>query len=425
MRRALGSVVATALAGVMAIGLLLTDALVRQGSTAIAATRPDIIVLLLDDLPYMPDERVLKRLPNMRQLFLEDGMRFKQFYSVVALCGPSRITMITGQHPGRHGVLRNKDRYGGANKLNLRLQRAGYHTVLVGKGMHNADLNPDRGWNKRDRFGGQSERFRSRSVEYINGAPANGPLFAILSTNYPHVEPGTHHPPVEAGYQGDPRCAGIPLFDPPTYRIWNPVRPMPWNMPLGMPDGWKLKTVCESLLPIDEAIGSIIKAQRQRGRPVVWALRSDHGTAKGQHGFPAKYNPYAGRTELYLSGRGVPSKVSTDALLSDIDFAPTLAEAAGVQLWWKVDGRSFWPLVQGSAGFTGRQRVFECSIHPDPRVRFVSVRTKSWRAIVRGNGNVRLEQSPGWGKFNFRKLQPKRAAYLAAVAKDGARSRCR
>ena len=55
------------------------------------ADRPDIIVIMLDDLGYIPDDRVLKRLPNIRRLFLRQGKRFKQAYNEIPMCCPARV----------------------------------------------------------------------------------------------------------------------------------------------------------------------------------------------------------------------------------------------------------------------------------------------------------------------------------------------
>src|SRR5687767_2070556 len=37
---------------------------------------PDIVVVMVDDLGYLPDDRVLERLPNIKGLWLDGGLRF-------------------------------------------------------------------------------------------------------------------------------------------------------------------------------------------------------------------------------------------------------------------------------------------------------------------------------------------------------------
>jgi len=45
-------------------------------------------------------------LPNMRSL-AEDAVSFRNHYSVTAPCGPSRVSMLTGQYASNHGAVRN------------------------------------------------------------------------------------------------------------------------------------------------------------------------------------------------------------------------------------------------------------------------------------------------------------------------------
>ncbi len=52
---------------------------------------PDIIVILIDDMPGI-DDWVLSRLPNIRRTFLEQGVRFTDFHGETPLCCPGRAT---------------------------------------------------------------------------------------------------------------------------------------------------------------------------------------------------------------------------------------------------------------------------------------------------------------------------------------------
>ena len=385
------------------------------------ALRPDIVVLMLDDLLYLPDQRVLRRLPNIERTFIDGGMRFSNMNSTVALCGPSRATLLTGRYPLHHGVVRNDDVFKTPGKtINNRLMQAGGYTTLnQGKGIH-VDVwgGRDIGWSKRDKFARRSTRFKNQGVRWIENAPRDRPLFAWYSTNYPHEVPGTYYPYVEPELRGDPRCRGLALFKPPTYTTWDRPRPMPFHMPMDVPAGWDLTTTCESLLGIDDAIGAIVQAQQERERPVVLVLMTDHGVAHGQFGYPFKWSPYARRTEFYMAGTGIPAGVSTDALLSDIDVAPTLAQAAGVELGYGVDGESFWPLALGDESYPGR-RYHLCHFEdPDPSLAFRCIVTPEWFAIFWGDGREKLTTAKGWGRWNLKDVEPRRLRTLRARADE-------
>ena len=69
------------------------------------AVRPNVVMLLSDDLGYQDvgcyDGPV--RTPAIDSL-AADGVRFTDFYSGCAVCSPSRATLLTGRHHIRTGV---------------------------------------------------------------------------------------------------------------------------------------------------------------------------------------------------------------------------------------------------------------------------------------------------------------------------------
>ncbi len=102
-----------------------------------SATKPNIVLILADDLGYGDlgcyGQKVL-RTPNLDRL-AADGTRFTQFYAGSTVCAPSRCVLMTGLHTG-HCLIR------GNAKTNLRpedvtvaevLHDAGYATGLFGK----------------------------------------------------------------------------------------------------------------------------------------------------------------------------------------------------------------------------------------------------------------------------------------------------
>src|SRR6056297_1421301 len=72
---------------------------------AAAQERPNVVVLLADDLGYQDigvyDGPV--KTPNLDSL-AENGTRFSTFYSGCAVCSPSRAVLMTGRHHIRTGV---------------------------------------------------------------------------------------------------------------------------------------------------------------------------------------------------------------------------------------------------------------------------------------------------------------------------------
>lgn len=102
--------------------------------TAPAAPRPNIVLILADDMGFSDLGCYGGEIqtPNLDRL-AKGGLRFSQFYNC-ALCGPSRAALMTGQHPHQVGIS------GWTGLLNQRcvtacelLKRAGYATAAVGR----------------------------------------------------------------------------------------------------------------------------------------------------------------------------------------------------------------------------------------------------------------------------------------------------
>jgi arylsulfatase A-like enzyme len=115
------------------------------GSPLAAATRPNIVFILADDLGYGDlgcYGQTKIRTPNIDRLAAE-GMRFTNFYSGCSVCAPSRCTLMTGKHLG-HATVRDNLQRGpglegqhpmepGTVTVAQLLKRAGYATAIVGK----------------------------------------------------------------------------------------------------------------------------------------------------------------------------------------------------------------------------------------------------------------------------------------------------
>ena len=78
-------------------------------------------------------------MPIVRRLLVRQGTSFTDAITSFPLCCPSRASFLTGQYAHNHGVSGNfapSGYYGLThrdNTLPVWLQRAGYHTALIGK----------------------------------------------------------------------------------------------------------------------------------------------------------------------------------------------------------------------------------------------------------------------------------------------------
>lgn len=125
---------------VLAFTLFVTT-LTAVSLAADSPSRPNVVILLADDLGYQDvgcyDGPV--NTPHIDSLAAA-GTRFSDFYSGCAVCSPSRATLMTGRHHIRAGVYSWIDDRSQKSHLLLRentlaeiLKHAGYSTAHIGK----------------------------------------------------------------------------------------------------------------------------------------------------------------------------------------------------------------------------------------------------------------------------------------------------
>lgn len=126
---------------VFVLGVVLFSGLLLQAAVLAVERRPNVVVLLADDLGVQDIGCYSGpvKTPALDRL-AASGARFKNFYSGCAVCSPSRATLLTGRHHIRTGVY---SWISDANQKSHLLRRertlaevlkdAGYRTAHVGK----------------------------------------------------------------------------------------------------------------------------------------------------------------------------------------------------------------------------------------------------------------------------------------------------
>ncbi len=121
------------------VALLIMALAPAPASAAAARAKPNLIVILADDLGYGDlgcyGQKLFKT-PRLDAM-AAGGMRFTQFYAGSPVCAPSRCVMLTGRHAGRAVVRGNSLepialKRGEPTVASL-LQGAGYATACIGK----------------------------------------------------------------------------------------------------------------------------------------------------------------------------------------------------------------------------------------------------------------------------------------------------
>lgn len=384
---------------------------VLAASPALAADRPNIIFVLVDDLRW--DEfgaagHPWLETPNIDRL-ARQGAMFTQAVHAIPLCSPNRATLLTGQYPSRHGVTGNEARSELSHKLDTfprALQSAGYRTGFIGKWHMGNDPTQRPGFDYWVSFPGQgkivdpplyengrlttvpgyvTDLLSDRAIGFLKAsAGGDQPFFLMLSHK-------AIHPDSIQRNDGSLELSGASKFIPaPRHagRYASKTFPRRGNylapgvVPAGdghlsgllarkyaarnrakygdkLDDSTSDATIrdrAEMLLSIDDGLGRIfdqLEASGQLDSSVI-ILTGDNGYFYGEHGLSTERRlPYeeAVRAPLLVRYPGmVEPGVKIDALVSSVDLAPTILELAGVPIGPQVQGLSFASALAGRAG---------------------------------------------------------------------------
>jgi len=346
---------------------------------------PNIVVILTDDQRW----DTLWAMPTLQAELVGKGTLFNNAFVANSLCCPSRASILTGKYSHSNLVYGNNPPQGGftsfddASTVATWLQASGYHTGMLGKYLngYSADqisyIPP--GW---DRWFGLTQRtaefayynytvsdqgvpaqYGSQETDYLTDVLAgqadqfirdtdhSQPLFLYLALSAPHA-PAIPPPRYATAF------SDLEEYRPPSYDESDMS-----DKPLYMQSQPPLKTRQQrsldalridqyrTLLALDDAINTVLTALTETGRlsDTLIVFASDNGQTWAEHRWKkGKIVPYEESIRIPLIIRYDPLTQLTprtdDHLVVNIDFAPTLAELAGV-LSPAVDGLSLVPLI--------------------------------------------------------------------------------
>ena len=118
---------------------------------------------------------------------------------------------------------------------------------------------------------------------------------------------------------------------------------------------WKyqryMRDYCSVIRSVDRNVGRVYQYLQEHGLldDTIIIYTSDQGFFMGEHGYFDKRFMYeeSFRTPLIVRMPGKPARWTIDAMVQNIDYAPTILEAACVPVPGDIQGRSFLPLLLG------------------------------------------------------------------------------
>ncbi len=362
--------------------------------------RRNVIFILSDDhrydaMGFLKGQPFLET-PNMDRMARE-GAYFKNAFVTTALCSPSRASVLTGSYAHKHKVVDNNTAIPrGTVFFPSHLRKAGYKTSFFGKWhMGGESDDPQPGFDHWVSFRGQgtynpskdglnvngkrvpqkgyiTDELTDYALEWLNGIGKEQPYFMYLSHKAVHAEfePAPRHKGryANAKFNYPPTMAatgemaqGRPMWVQNQRNSWHGVE-FPYHSELDIEAYYKL--YAETLLGVDESIGRVLDALRQRGQldSTLVIYMGDNGFAFGEHGLIDKRTAYeesmrvpllARCPELFKGGQTVQEVVA------GLDIMPTCLEAAGVAPPSGIDGKSWLQLTRGDNSGWRKELLYE------------------------------------------------------------------
>ncbi len=356
-----------------------------------ASRRPNLLFIVADSwrgqaLPAAGDPDL--RAPNLLRL-AKEGVYCSRTYTSYAVCCPSRAAMLTGKFPHAAGVPHNHMLLPlEQGTMSAELKRAGYRTGYIGKwhldGRENPGFVPTDRRRGFDYWAAYNVAHKHYDGVYFRDSPepirttgfepdyqtdlaidflrqkSDRPFFLYLSWVAPHA----------------------PFTPPARQASYDPAQ---IHLRTNVPDRGEAEVrknlagyygLCSA---VDENLGRLLKEldALKLAEDTIVVFTSDHGHMLGSHGIDGIDLPYEESSRIPLLiryPRRLEASRDFDALVSNVDFAPTLLALCGVPGPEGMQGVDHSGLLAGGNG-TQPQSIYAEGEIAEPN---------EWRMIVRG-----------------------------------------
>ena len=362
----------------------------EESEPATEVDQPNFVFVMVDDLdetttPYW------EALPQTKELVADRGLVFDNAFVVDPVCCPAKATFLTGRYSHNTGVYDNSPPDGGMrafvdggaqdDTIATRLQEIGYSTSFFGKylnGYRGTSVPP--GWDEWfaltnfpwlgydygvnhngevTQYGNEREDYQTdvlagAATAFIADSEANDdqPFFAVVSTVAPHtfIPPAPRHEPnpfADAELPVTPNVMESDVSDKPTWlREGFPATSD--ALVAGTTEDHRRRM--GSLLAVDDLVSELVTTLEANGEldDTVIVFASDNGFNLLSHRLSDKLVPYEESIRVPFVMAGPSIRTGTeDAIITNLDLAPTLLDLAGAGPSDDLDGRSLAPLLRG------------------------------------------------------------------------------
>lgn len=375
------------------------------GLSAIAEEPPNIIFLMTDDQRWdnmgcygRPEFKT----PNIDRL-AEQGVVFDKAYQAVAICMPSRVTVMTGRHLSSHrvGFVAPNDytlsQTDFAQGYPAQLKQAGYRTGFIGKVGFTVSKEAQRPWagvpfdykgnmgNVFDFFAG-AETVEDKALEVW---PENDPKLQAIYQNKIKGESRTlrtgkamlHF--LDTQPKDQPFCLSVSFYavkHDSNNHMYLPHYELFKNTDFSVPDNWveganealpqvvkdhargvylhrdrtstpalyqrQVRRFAAQGYTVDQQVGLLVDKLKEMGEleNTIIIYTSDNGRFQGTHGLFDKcilYEEAVKAPLIVYDGRKATTGRREEALISSVDIAPTILSLAGLDAPTIMQGKDF------------------------------------------------------------------------------------
>ncbi len=323
--------------------------------------RPNILVIMTDD--QRRDSMV--EMPLTRSLIGNKGTTYNQAYVTTPSCCPARATAMSGQYVHNHGTIHQQGpAFDESQSLQAILKRNGYRTGHIGKYVHYYNLateapNWDRWthyktgyWNVWMNFDGRVAQRQGyttnivfdRAIDYVRDWERNDddPWMMQVWTTAPHrlgqeapaVHPDFADAPISS-WNRDPSTFETDLSDKPPFIYC-------CNINSRNVGEWRAGML-RALKSVDAGIEKLLKELQAKGEldNTLIIFTADNGWLFGDHDLHEKFLPYENSVGVPMmirwDGHVDRGKVD-DRFVGNVDLAPTILTAAGINVPRTMDG---------------------------------------------------------------------------------------
>lgn len=327
-------------------------------------SRPNVLVIVTDDQRDAPSTMAV--MPRTSDWLVRGGRDHTQAYVTTPSCCPSRSSILSGRYVHNHGVAGQEEAADLDQSATLPkyLKDAGYATGMAGKYLNSWPLatrppNFDRVAMVKGGYTNQywnldgtvrqlpdytTTYIGTKAVEFIDAFDVTNdakPWFIMLTPLAPHSprnpEPKYASAPVPP-WPGNP-AVNESVTDKPFYLSWRPT------VSQSEIDSVRTGTL-RTLMSVDDMVDRVMRQLEARGEldNTMVIYTSDNGYQWGEHRYFGKFTPYTASVQvpMFLRWPGkVAAGATSDSLVTNLDIAPTILEAAGARVTGPpLDGRS-------------------------------------------------------------------------------------